>query len=71
MNRLPFDLAEENFEDLNFYGSFTEKEPNEDNATLKATKNPKKVLVQEPSNNKRFKSKYFYVTIESTTGIKV
>lgn len=27
--------------------------------------------MQEPSNTKHFKSKYFYVTLESTTGIKV
>ena len=58
-------------EDLNVYGSFTEKEPTEENATLKVQKNPKKVTIQEQSNNKRFKSRHFYLTLESLFGAKV
>lgn len=59
------------FEDLSFYGSFVNKEPTEDDATVKAKTNPTKVIVQEPSTNKHFKSKYFYITLESMTGTKI
>lgn len=64
-------IFEEKVEDLNVYGSFTEKEPTEDNATLKVMNNPKKVSISELSNTKKFKSKFYYLTLESVLGNKV
>ena len=63
--------VEEPQNDLNFYGSFTCKEPDEAKALIKQQNNPKKIIVQEPSTSKQFRTKYFYFTLESSTGIKI
>lgn len=57
--------------DLFAYGSFQHKEPNELNTWQQVKNQPKKIAVQESANTKQFKSKHFYLTLESQTGIQI
>lgn len=52
-------VTEENevVEDLFVYGSFKHKEPSEQHSTINAKNNPRKLVVQELSHSKSFKSK--------------
>jgi len=62
----PKNLADDTFA----YGSFSCIEPTKQNSVIQL-KQPRKIVVQEPSNEKFFRSKYFYLALESMKGTKI
>lgn len=51
------------------FGSFTFKEPSLKDHCFHY-KNPKKILIRDPGNNLVFEHPFFYLSIESLTGLK-